>query len=357
LTTLSALARLGFGSFFVEGFAAHAALGRSPARVVAEHRGAYRVTGEQGETWAVVAGKLRHEAESAIDLPAVGDWVAIEGSGSSAVIHAILPRSTAFVRRAAGLDKKPQVIAANMDWVFLVSSLNRDFSPRRLERYLALTRESGAKPLILLSKSDLVDPGPMLAAAKAVARDVPIHAFSSITGEGIETIIGYLGESATGVVLGSSGVGKSTLINRLLGEDRLATSPIRDEDDKGRHTTVRRELVLIPTGGLVIDTPGMREIGLWDSSAGVEETFEDVAALATACRFSDCQHENEPGCAVQKAIAEGALPAKRLEVYTTLQKEGERVEMGKDARSRVMEKRRNRVLARAIRNYKKTTGD
>ncbi|MDI1476941.1 ribosome small subunit-dependent GTPase A [Polyangium sp. y55x31] len=351
------LVRLGFTPHFAGHFAAHAAEhpgSRLPARVITEHRGAYRVHDGTVERWAVIAGRLRHEAHSPLDMPAVGDWVVLDETPDTegrAIIQAILPRRTAFVRRAAGLDKKPQVVAANVDHVFLVSSLNRDFSPRRLERYLALARESGADPVILLSKADLADPGPAIEAATAIARGVPIHASSSATGEGIEIVREYLRDNSTGVLLGSSGVGKSTLINRLLGEDRLATSPVRDEDDKGRHTTVRRELVVLPTGGIVIDTPGMREIGLWDTGSGLDEAFDDVAALAAMCRFSDCRHEKEPGCAVQKAVAEGELSAERLASYKNLQKEGDRLEMASDPRARSEEIRKNRVQARALRAH------
>ncbi|MRG94941.1 ribosome small subunit-dependent GTPase A [Polyangium spumosum] len=352
------LVRLGFTPSFAGHFAALAltegAPSRLPARVITEHRGAYRVHDGTIERWAVITGRLRHEAKSPLDMPAVGDWVVLDempDAEGRAVIQAILPRRTAFVRRAAGVDKKPQVVAANVDRVFLVASLNRDFSPRRLERYLALARESGADPVILLSKADLVDPGPAIEEASAVARGVPIHASSSMTGEGVELVRDYLKDNATGVLLGSSGVGKSTLINRLLGEDRLATSPVRDEDDKGRHTTVRRELVVLPSGGVVIDTPGMREIGLWDTGAGLDEAFDDVAALAATCRFSDCRHEKEPGCAVQKAVAEGALPAERVTSYKALQKEGERLEALSDNRSRAEIMRKNRVIARAVRAH------
>lgn len=349
------LARLGYGAFFAGPFAAHAeGTSRVPARVVTEHRGAYRVHDGSSERWAVVAGRLRHEAESPLDLPAVGDWVALDEpqeGDDRAVIQAILPRRTAFVRRAAGLEKKPQVVAANVDVVFLVSSLNRDFSPRRLERYLALARESGASPVILLSKADLGDAQTAIEEVAAVARGAPIHALSSLTGEGIDVVRGYLQDDATAVLLGSSGVGKSTLINRLLGEDRLATSPVRDDDDKGRHTTVRRELVVLSGGGVVIDTPGMREIGLWDTSAGLDEAFDDVSAFAAACKFTNCKHEKEPGCAVRRAIEEGVLPADRVASYKNLQKENERLETLSDARARGEANRKARVLSKAQKAY------
>lgn len=349
-----ALARLGYRPFFAGHFAVHDAPGRAPARVTTEHRGAYRVLGEDGERWAAITGKLRHEAQSPIDFPAVGDWVVLDAHPDPqgrAVIQALLPRRTAFVRRAAGNEGKPQVVAANVDYVFLVSSLNRDFSPRRFERYLALARESGAEPVIVLSKSDLVDPGPAIEETAAIARGVPIHALSSLSGDGLDVIRGYLRDDSTGVLLGSSGVGKSTLINRLLGEDRLATRPIRDEDDRGRHTTVRRELVLLPEGGILVDTPGMREIGLWEGSSGIDEAFDDVAALAAQCRFTDCRHDAEPGCAVREAVAAGSLPADRLASYKNLRKEQARLETMADARARAEEKGKMRGMQRALRAH------
>jgi ribosome biogenesis GTPase len=352
--TSPALARLGYRPFFVGHFAAHDAPGRVPARVITEHRGAYRVLGDEGERWAAITGKLRHEADSPIDFPAVGDWVVLDADPDPqgrAVIQAVLPRRTAFIRRAAGNEGKPQVVAANVDYVFLLSSLNRDFSPRRLERYLALARESGAEPVIVLSKSDLVDPGPAIEQAASIARGVAIHSLSSLSGDGLDVIRGYLRDDSTGVLLGSSGVGKSTLINRLLGEERLATKPIRDTDDTGRHTTVRREVVLLPEGGILIDTPGMREIGLWEGSSGIDEAFDDVAALAAQCRFTDCHHESEPGCAVRAAVVAGSLPADRLASYKNLREEKARMEMMADARARAEEKGKARGMQRALRAH------
>jgi ribosome biogenesis GTPase len=352
--TSSALERLGYHPFFAGYFSVHDEPGRVPARVITEHRGAYRVLGEGGERWAAITGKLRHEAQSPIDFPAVGDWVVLDANPDPqgrAVIHAILPRRTEFIRRAAGNEGKPQVVAANVDYVFLVSSLNRDFSPRRLERYLALARESGAEPVIVLSKSDLVDPVPAIEQATSVARGVAIHALSSLSGDGLDVIRGYLRDDSTGVLLGSSGVGKSTLINRLLGEERLATKPIRDTDDTGRHTTVRRELVLLPEGGILIDTPGMREIGLWEGSSGIDGAFDDIAALAAQCRFTDCHHESEPDCAVRAALEAGNLPADRLASYKNLREEQERLELMADARARAEEKGRVRSTTRALRAH------
>lgn len=349
------LARLGYSPYFAGHFSVHDEPHRAVARVITEHRGAYEVLGETISGLAVVAGKLRHEAESPLDFPAVGDWVVVDDRPDTegrTVIQALLPRRTAFVRRAAGSEERPQVVAANIDFAFLVSSLNRDFNPRRLERYLAITRESGAEPVVLMTKSDLGDAAVALEWAAKNAPGVAIHVSSSVTGEGIETIRGYLREGITGVLLGSSGVGKSTLINCLMGEERLATSAIQEGTDKGRHTTTRRELIVLPTGGVLIDTPGMREIGIWAAgAAGLAETFEDIAAVAVNCRFSDCEHESEPGCAVRAAIADKTLAPERFESFRRLRLEGQRIEVASDARLRSDEARKNRVMAKAARAH------
>jgi len=355
MTTL--LARLGYSPYFAGHFSVHEGPHRAVARVITEHRGFYEISGETVTGLAVVTGKLRHEAESPLDFPAVGDWVVVDDRPDQegrTVIQVLLPRKTAFVRRAAGSEDKPQVVAANIDFAFLVSSLNRDFNPRRLERYLAITRESGAEPIILLTKSDLGDGAVALEWAKTNAPGVAIHVSSSVTGEGIETIREYLREGVTGVMLGSSGVGKSTLINRLIGEERLATSTIQEGTDKGRHTTVRRELIVLPSGGVLIDTPGMREIGVWAAgAAGLAETFEDIAALAGNCRFSDCEHESEPGCAVRAALQDKTLAADRFESFRRLRLEGQRIEGMADTRMRSDEARKGRIQAKALRVHLK----
>ncbi|MGB2954034.1 MAG: ribosome small subunit-dependent GTPase A [Gaiellaceae bacterium] len=285
-----------------------------PGRVAVEHRSAYVVYTEEGEVWAELAGRLRHLGE----LPAVGDWVAVR---PPATIAAVLPRRSAFTRREP-LETAEQVLAVNADTVFVVIALtDRDFKLRRLERYLATAWESGAQPVIVLTKTDLcADVGGAVAETESVAFGVPVHALSAVTGEGVEGLRPYFAPGQTVALLGSSGVGKSTLVNRLAGRELLATQEIRT-DGRGRHTTTHRELVLLPDGGLVLDTPGLRELQLWDASDGVEQTFEDVAALAAGCRFSDCAHEREPGCAVQAAISGRALPRERFESYQKLQRE------------------------------------
>jgi ribosome biogenesis GTPase len=288
--------------------------GLRPGRIAVQHRGEYVVYTELGELRASLPGRLHHEGASV----AVGDWVALEGD----TIQAVLPRKTAIVRNAAGLRTEQQVLAANVDIAFLVTSLGPDLEPRRLERYLAAVWESGAQPVIVLTKSDLHDDSAEQGLeVEAVAVGVAVHIVSAVTGEGCEEIAAYLKPGVTAVLLGSSGVGKSTLVNYLAGEELLRTQPIREDDGKGRHTTSHRELVLLPRGGMLVDTPGIRELQLWDGDAGLAETFADVEELASGCRFNDCTHTAEPGCAVLAAIEAGDLPLERLESYRKLQRE------------------------------------
>jgi ribosome biogenesis GTPase / thiamine phosphate phosphatase len=302
--------------------------GLRPARVAVEHRSAYVLYGEQGELRAELAGRLRHEE----NWPAVGDWVALR---EPATIAAVLPRSTVFSRKEPWLAAKEQVLAANADTVFVTMALTQtDFKPRRVERYLATAWESGAEPAIVLTKPDLCDDlESMMLAVEAVAFGVPTHAVNGLTGEGIEALRPYLAGNRTVALLGSSGVGKSTIVNHLAGGTVMPTSEI-GSDGRGRHTTRHRELLPLPAGGLVLDTPGLRELQLWDVSQGLEQTFEDVAALAAACRFSDCAHEREPGCAVREALRSGALPRERFESWRKLQRELGRLERRLDARAR-----------------------
>ena len=299
-------------------------------RVIAVHRDAYRISTESGERAGVLAGRLRHETTRRSDLPAVGDYVSIRlppGEGP-AVIEAVRPRKTALMRRAAGDRPDDQVIAANLDIVFVMVGLDHDFNVRRVERYLAAVWESGATPVVLLNKADVCpDVAGRLAELRRAAIGVDVHALSAATAEGVEAILPYLLEGRTAGVVGSSGVGKSTLLNRLLGHDAQVTSAVRDHDSRGRHTTTHRELFVLPGGGCIIDTPGMREFqlssvsGAGDGIDGVESVFADIEALAAQCRFEDCGHQQEPGCAVREAVAGGQIDAGRLASYEKLLKE------------------------------------
>lgn len=318
------LPALGWREQTAAGFRPYMAEDLVPGRIALEHKHMYRVYTELGELLAEVSGKFRHEAARRSDYPAVGDWVALrvrEGEGR-ATIRAVLPRHSAFVRKAAGPTEQEQLVAANVDTVFLVQSLNLDFNVRRLERYLTVAWESGAEPVVVLSKADqCADTESRIAAAQAAAPGVPVHAVSSLTGDGIDALRLYLGTGRTAALLGSSGAGKSTLANLLCGREALKTGGIREGDDRGRHTTTHRELVPLPSGGLLIDTPGMRELQLWEASDGLDAAFADVEGIAAACRFADCRHGKEPGCAVQAALAEGTLDEARYYNYVKLQKE------------------------------------
>lgn len=345
------LGDLGWSPQLQSEFEQYAAQGFVAGRVAIEHRGAYVLYTEAGELWAELSGRLVHEALGRADLPAVGDWVAARARPEEgrATIHAILPRRTRFSRKVAWVETEEQVLAANVDSVFLVSGLDRDFNLRRLERYLTMAWESGAEPVIVLSKSDLCpDAEERAQEAEAIAFGVPVLLTSSVTGRGLDELRRFFAGNRTGALLGSSGVGKSTLINRLYGAALLETREIR-RDGRGRHTTSRRQLVLLPGGGLLLDTPGMRELQLWDGGSGIEETFEDIATLAERCRFRDCRHETEPQCAVLGALDEGGLDPARLQSYRKLQRELRALDLKQDQRARAEERRKRRVRARSMR--------
>ena len=291
-------------------------------RITLQEKGMYRIFTSTGEQNALVSGKFQFDAQSVSDYPAVGDYVLVSRADpDTAIIHHVLPRKSLFLRKAAGTSQTEQVVAANIDTVFLCMSLNNDFNLRRLERYLAAAWESKADPVVLLTKADLCeDVVRKQAEAESIAMGVTVLTASAADADGYQQLMPYITVCKTVAFVGSSGVGKSTLINRLLGEDRLATDGLRN-DDKGRHTTTHRELLVLPNGAMVIDTPGMRELGMWDAASGVEQTFADMEALAARCRFRNCSHTSEPGCAIRDALQRGELDSRRWQSYQKLKSE------------------------------------
>lgn len=341
------LTSFGWDEFFADHFQPYAADGYTSGRIAVEHKHSYRLYSEWGEVYGEISGKLRHEALDRGDLPVVGDWVVINPSPERVIIHAVLPRKSMFTRKVAGLRTEKQIVASNIDTVFLVTSLNQDFNPRRVERFLIVAWESGARPIVILSKSDLCDDvEERIDEIKAVAGDVPIHAVSAVRRAGLDQLAQYLKHGQTAAFLGSSGVGKSTLINYLLGREYLRVQETREHDDRGRHTTTHRELIVLPQGRLVLDTPGMRELQLWDGEDGLHIAFADIEAAASNCYFSDCQHQDEPRCAIREALAEGTIDEARYESYEKLQKELTYLARKQDIRSAIAEKKKWKRLSR-----------
>jgi ribosome biogenesis GTPase len=344
---VSSLESLGFDPFFSE---QHVRLDRAdlvPARVGAEGRGRYGLLGCTAST-GELKGRLRHELDP-VDWPVVGDWLAVADNEHHAVIHHIFDRRTAMVRRAAGTASGIQVVAANVDLFFIVTAANRDFNVRRLERYLAAVWDSGAEPVVVLNKIDIGGViEDMAEAIEAVGSGVPVVRSSAITGDGLNDLRRHLGYGKTVGLVGSSGVGKSSLVNRLLDREAQFVRTVR-KDDKGRHATTRRELIELPDGGMLIDTPGMRELGLIDDAGGVDHAFADIATLAEECHFRDCQHEGEPGCAVAAAVDAGTLDRSRLESYHKLQREIAAAERRRDPRLASHSKRRWKWISKAMR--------
>lgn len=352
------LAELGWNSFFAKQWRELAGDSLVPARVAEEQKDAYWVFAESGELLTEVSGKMRYRASAREDLPAVGDWVAVQSrpDESRGTIHAILQRKNKFSRKSAGVQTTEQLIAANIETIFLVTSLNRDFNQRRLERYLTLACESGARPVILLTKSDLCDHvEEATSKIRALAVDLRVHVTSALTNEGIEDLFQYFGQGQTAVLLGSSGVGKSTLINRLIGQDVQRVQAIREDDDRGRHTTSYRELILLPRGGIIIDTPGLRELQLWEADSGLRHTFEDIEVLANNCHFRNCRHQTEPDCAVQQALSAGTLDLQRWESYLKLSKELSYLARKLDKFAELAEKKKWKKIHKAYRTGQKRT--
>jgi ribosome biogenesis GTPase len=337
---------------FAEAFAPFEADRLVPGRVALEHTHIYRVLTAEGEWLARVSGRLRHHAGSRADFPAVGDWVAVEPAvqGGDARIRAVLPRFSRFSRRAAGDETEEQIVAANIDTVFLVAGLDHNFNPRRIERYLLVAWDSGAAPVVVLNKADLVDdPERFVEDVRALAPSVPVHAVSCRVPSGVDPLRGHLRFGQTGALLGSSGVGKSSIVNQLVGHDLLPTRDVRAADSKGRHTTTGRQLVLLPGAGVLIDTPGMRELQLWETGTPLGGAFADIDERAAACRFRDCQHRTEPGCAVRAAVEAGEVSHTRLDSFHKLQDEQAFQARQQDQRAQLEQKRQGRIGSKALR--------
>lgn len=348
------LSELGWDRHFEEQFEPFQQKDVISGRIAVQHKTNYVVFTANGEIRTTTAGKLRHKVVGRGELPVVGDWVVVRIQNQEtlgAIVH-VLPRKTKFSRKSAGIETEEQVLAANIDTAFWVSSLNKVLNPRRIERYLVTVWEGGAQPAIILNKADLCDNNEERAEEVAsIAPGVPIHILSAKERTGLDELEPYLDAGKTIVLIGPSGVGKSTIINKLAGRDVQRTGEIREEDDRGKHITAARNLIVLPRGGLIIDTPGIRELQLWDAFEEPALSFDDIEEYARRCRFSDCSHESEPDCAVIQAVQDGLIPEKRLENFLKMRREYEVISERKTQRGKLEEKRRAKILSKHIRRF------
>ncbi len=353
------LARLGWDDRWQEAWRTLDAPGCVPGRVALEHNHVFRILTEAGELLAETAGRVKHRASGRHELPAVGDWVAVrpDARGGRALIRGVLPRRSFFSRKVAGRETEQQVVAANIDTVFVVFGLDKPVNARGIERYLTVAERGGARPVVILGKADVAeDLAGAVEAARAVSGSTPVLPVSAHHGTGLEAIEGLLASGVTVALIGPSGAGKSSLVNRLVGREVLPTGEVREWDARGRHTSVHRQLVIREAGGLIIDTPGMRELQLWDTDTAVGESFDDIAAIAGECRFRDCRHDREPGCMVKAAVETGRIPADRYEGFRKLQQEQEALAERLEERGLIDARRQGRIMAKALKAMQKERG-
>ncbi|MFA5880471.1 MAG: ribosome small subunit-dependent GTPase A [Candidatus Margulisiibacteriota bacterium] len=350
------LENLGWDHFFEKHFAQYQVLGYRPLRIIRENRLKYLAIGDQGEFKCEVTGKFRNKAGGKGNYPAVGDWVAVKmcPNEAKAMIHQVLPKKSAFIRKVAGTITEEQVVASNIDVVFIVCGLDLNYNLRRIERYLALAWESGAQPVVLLNKADICEKlDQYKSEVESIAVGVSIYTISATQNQGLEIINTYVQMGKTAVFLGSSGVGKSTIINSLLAFEQFRINDVSELGSRGRHTTTFRQLVFLPNGGMLIDTPGMREVQVWGEDVGLKQVFDDIEQLATQCKFRDCQHQNEISCAVLKAKEAGTIDQNRYNSYMKLKSEFSYLEARQIMKPNALEKTRWKKISKQIKLLEK----